>query len=119
MKEKNKSGNIIEYLFDKDYENKACVHCKSPMPAFASINNAIIICQKCAEMHKTFGYNISYVRELKDDWDPYLLSFFEIGGNSRFIRFLKKYELDDIPIENIFYTKISEYYRLSVNKNII
>ena len=119
MKENNKSNNIIQYLFDKDFENKTCVHCKSPMPTFASINNAIIICQQCAERHKELGYNISYVRELKDDWDPYLLSFFEMGGNSRFIRFVKKYELDDMPIENLFYTKISEYYRLLVNQNNI
>ena len=119
MKENNKSGNIIEYLYDKDLENKTCVHCKSPMPTFASINNAIIICQECAEKHKTLGYNISYLRELKDNWDPYLLSFFEMGGNSRFIRFSKKYELDDMSIEDKFHTKISEYYRLLVNQNII
>jgi hypothetical protein len=42
-----------------------------------------------------------------------------MGGNSRFIRFSKKYELDKMPIENIFYTKISEYYRLLVNQNTI
>ena len=56
-----------------------------------------------------------FFRELKDGWDPYLLSFFEMGGNSRFIRFSRKYELDDMPIEDIFRTKISEYYRLLVN----
>ena len=115
MIESDKSLNAIQHLFDKDLENKTCVHCKSPMPTFASINNAIIICQQCAEKHKTLGYNISYVRELKDGWDPYLLSFFEMGGNSRFIRFSRKYELDDMPIEDIFRTKISEYYRLLVN----
>jgi len=116
MNENDKPLNIIQHLFEKDYENKTCVHCKSPMPTFASINNAIIICQQCAEKHKTLGYNISYVRELKDEWDPYLLSFFEMGGNSRFIRFSKKYELDDMPIEDKFRTNILEYYRLLVNK---
>ena len=115
MIENDKYLNVIQHLFYKDYENKTCVHCKSPMPTFVSINNAIIICQKCAEKHKTLGYNISYVRELKDGWDPYLLSFFEMGGNSRFIRFSRKYELDDMPIEDIFRTKISEYYRLLGN----
>ena len=119
MIENDKPLNVIQHLFDKDYENKTCVHCKSPMPTFASINNAIIICQQCAEKHKELGYNISYVRELKDDWDPYLLSFFEMGGNSRFIRFSRKYELDDMPIEEKFHTKILEYYRLLVNQNII
>lgn len=116
MKENNNSDEIILSLFEKDYENKTCVHCKSPMPTFTSINNAIIICQQCAEKHKALGYNISYVRELKDEWDPYLLSFFEMGGNSRFIRFSKKYELDDMPIEDKFRTNILEYYRLLVNQ---
>ena len=116
MIENDKPLNVIQHLFDKDYENKTCVHCKSPMPTFASINNAIIICQQCAEKHKTLGYNISYVRELKDEWDPYLLSFFEMGGNSRFIRFSRKYELDDMPIEDKFRTNILEYYRLLVNQ---
>ena len=119
IEENNNSSKIIQHLFDKDLENKTCVHCKSPMPTFASINNAIIICQECAEKHRALGFNISYVRELKDDWDPYLLSFLEMGGNSRFIRFSKKYGLDDISIEDKFYTKISEYYRLLVNIHII
>ena len=111
----NDSINIMRYLFDKDYENKVCVECKSPMPSFVSINNSIIICEKCAEIHKKLGFNISYVRELRDEWDPYLLAFLERGGNSRYIRLSKKYELDDIPIEEKFKTKILEYYRLLVS----
>ena len=111
----NDSISIMKYLFDKDYENKVCVECKSPMPSFVSINNSIIICEKCAEIHKKLGFNISYVREIRDEWDPYLLSFLERGGNSRYIRLSKKYELDDIPIEQKFKTKILEYYRLLVS----
>ena len=70
MKEKIESSDnikIMKYLFDKDYENKVCVECKTPMPSFVSINNSIIICGKCAERHKKLGFNISYVRELRDD----------------------------------------------------
>ena len=111
----NDSISIMKYLFDKDYENKVCVECKSPMPSFVSINNSIIICEKCAEIHKKLGFNISYVREIRDEWDPYLLAFLERGGNSRYIRLSKKYELDDIPIEEKFKTKILEYYRLLVS----
>ena len=122
MKETNEindSISIMRYLFDKDYENKVCVECKTPMPSFVSINNSIIICEKCAEIHKKLGFNISYVREIRDEWDPYLLSFLERGGNSRYIRLSKKYELDDIPIEEKFKTKILEYYRLLVSNNKI
>lgn len=116
--EENKEDNsdFVQNLFNRDYENKICVHCKAAMPSFVSINNAIIICEECAEEHKKLGFNISYVRELKDKWDPYLSCFLERGGNSRFIRFSKKYDLDDMPIEKKFRTSILQYYRLLVNK---
>ena len=118
VKESKNSDNIMKYLFDKDYENKICVECKSSMPSFVSINNSIIICGICAEKHRELGFNISYIRGIKDEWDPYLLSYLERGGNSRFIRLSKKYELDDLPIEQKFNTKILEYYRLLVRKII-
>ena len=62
------------------------------------------------------GYNISYIRHIASDWDAYLYSFMERGGNSRFIRLSKQYNLDDMPIEQKFTTRILEYYRLLVSK---
>ena len=108
--------NVIKYLLEKDYENKICVECKSPMPTHVSINNAIILCGVCAEKHKQLGYNISYIRELKDEWDQYLLNFLERGGNSKYIRFCNQYELNQMPIEEKLKTKIMDYYRLLVSK---
>jgi hypothetical protein len=106
---------IMHKLFDKDYENKVCVECKSPMPSFVSINNAILLCNQCADRHMKLGYNISYVRHLTSDWDAYLFSYLQRGGNSRFIRLSKKYGLDEMPIEQKYFTRISEYYRLLVS----
>ena len=110
--------NVVQYLFDKDYENKLCVDCKSPMPSFVSINNAILLCSTCAKMHEEFGYNISYIRETKDEWDNYLLAYLERGGNSRYIRFANEFRLTDLPLEEKLKTKIMEYYRLLVSKYI-
>ena len=110
------SMNIMKYLYDKDYENKLCVECKTPLPNFVSINNSIIICGQCAEKHNQLGFNISYIRGIKDDWDPYLLSYLERGGNSRFLRFSKKYEFNEMPIEQKFTTRALEYYRQLVRK---
>ena len=110
---------IYQKILEMDYENKVCVECKCPMPSFVSINNAIILCDKCAERHQRLGYNVSYVRNITSDWDPYLFSFLERGGNSRFIRLSKKFQLDDMPIEQKFNTRIVEYYRLLVSKKII
>ena len=111
---------VMRRLFEKDYENKVCVECKCPMPSFVSINNAIILCKQCADRHMKLGYNVSYVRHLTSDWDAYLFSFLQRGGNSRFIRLSKKYGLDDMPIEEKYLTRVVEYYRLLVRfKNII
>ena len=107
---------IYQKILEMDYENKVCVECKCPMPSFVSINNAIILCDRCAERHQRLGYNVSYVRNITSDWDPYLFSFLERGGNSRFIRLSKKFQLDDMPIEQKFNTRIVEYYRLLVSK---
>ena len=111
---------IYQKILEMDYENKVCVECKCPMPSFVSINNAIILFDRCAERHQRLGYNVSYIRNITSDWDPYLFSFLERGGNSRFIRLSKKFQLDDMPIELKFNTRIVEYYRLLVSKtNII
>jgi hypothetical protein len=106
---------VMHKLFEKDYENKVCVECKSPMPSYVSINNAILLCDQCAEHHMKLGFNVSYVRHLASEWDPYLFSYLERGGNSRFIRLSKTYGLDDIPIEQKYKTRIVEYYRLLVS----
>ena len=45
----------------------------------------------------------------------YLLSYLDRGGNSRFIRLSKRYNLDEMPIEQKFNTRILEYYRLLVS----
>ena len=118
MDENYQPIEIMHKLFNKDYENKVCVECKAPMPSFVSINNAILLCNQCAERHMKLGYNVSYIRHISSDWDPYLFSFLERGGNSRFIRLSKKYELDNMPIEQKFNTRILEYYRLLVSYNL-
>ena len=119
MKESPDSNNILQFLFDKDYENKLCVECKAPMPSLVSINNAVLLCENCCKKHSDLGYNISYVRKLKDEWDQYLTAYLERGGNSRYIRFCQQYDLTNMPIEQKLKTKIMEYYRLLVSKYFI
>jgi hypothetical protein len=112
-------NNVIKYLLEKDYENKICVECKSPMPTHVSINNSVLLCTNCAEKHKQLGYNISYIRELNDDWDQYLLNFLERGGNSRYIRLCNQYDLNQMPIEEKLKTKILDYYRLLIKTEVL
>lgn len=105
----------INDIYDLDYENKICLDCKAAMPKYVSINNAIIICQSCALKHKALGFNISYIRDIKSEWDPYLIAFIHRGGNARFIRFTHEYEIELFPIEYKYITKAAEYYRLLVS----
>lgn len=102
------------YLYSLDFENNLCVDCKSAMPQYVSINNAVIICHQCAMKHKSLGYNISYVRDIKSEWDPYLLSYILRGGNGRFIRLIRDFDIESLEIEYKYITKAAEYYRLLV-----
>ena len=121
MEESEKFGfiEVTRKLFEKDYENKVCVECKCPMPSYVSINNAILLCNQCAERHMKLGYNVSYIRHIASDWDPYLYAYLDRGGNSRFIRLSKKYDLDNMPIEQKFNTRILEYYRLLIKSEVL
>ena len=117
--EKFKPIVVTRKLIEKDYENKVCVECKCPMPSFVSINNAILLCNQCAERHMKLGYNVSYIRHITDDWDAYLYTYLDRGGNSRFIRLSKKYDLDNMPIEQKYNTRILEYYRLLIKSEVL
>ena len=117
--EKFKPIVVTRKLIEKDYENKVCVECKCPMPSFVSINNAILLCNQCAERHMKLGYNVSYIRHITDDWDAYLYTYLDRGGNSRFIRLSKKYDLDNMPIEQKYNTRLLEYYRRLIKSEVL
>ena len=119
MESTNPKENIEQYLYERDYENKVCLECKSPKPEYASINNSILICSKCKDSHIKLGYNISYIRRINDEWDPYILNYLERGGNSRFIRLSKKYNLDNLSIEEKYTSRICEYYRLLLKSEVL
>ena len=111
--------NIQIYLYERDYENKVCLECKTPKPEYVSINNSILLCSECSKRHKNLGYNISYIRKISEEWDPYILNYLERGGNSRFIRLSKKYNLDNYSIEEKYSFRIVEYYRLLLKSEVL
>ena len=88
-----------------DYENKLCCDCRGVYPTYISINHGILICHNCAQKHAELGYNISYVRNIDDEWDQYLFAFILRGGNSRFIRFAKQYRIINFPISTSYLEK--------------
>lgn len=108
----NEKAIDVYYFYEKDYENKLCVDCRGPLPDYVSINNAVIICKTCAIEHEKLGHSISYIREIKDGWDNYLLGFMERGGNGRFLRYTNNKKIAELPISLKYSTRFCQYYRL-------
>lgn len=117
MEEESKPD--LALFYNLDYENKTCLDCRGALPRFISINNAIILCKSCAQLHKELGFNVSFIREVDDEWDPYLLSFIQRGGNGRFIRFSDDFKLNELPIHVKYKTKAAEYYRKLILSEVL
>ena len=94
--------------------NDKCIDCNADNPTFASINNAVFLCENCANIHKRLGTNISIIKSLtKDEFTPEEISILKIGGNKRFNDFVKEYGIkEDQNKEFKYHLKLAEYYRL-------
>ncbi|KAK9974816.1 hypothetical protein ABG768_022889 [Culter alburnus] len=66
--------------------NRFCADCNSSMPEWASINLCVLLCEKCAGVHRSLGQNVSKVRSLKLDervWTDDLIRVFLLLGNGK------------------------------------
>ena len=93
--------------------NTLCFDCGSENPKWASINNGILLCLKCAGVHRGFGLQISTIRSLQvDSWSEKQVKYLSQGGNKRFKDFLFEYNIEpSSSIELKYKSKASEYYR--------
>jgi hypothetical protein len=94
--------------------NNKCIDCNAENPTFASTNNAVFLCENCANIHKRLGTNISIIKSLtKDEFTQEEISILKIGGNKRFNDFVKEYGIkEDQNKEFKYHLKLAEYYRL-------
>ena len=108
-------------LCNKDDKNGFCVDCGAKSMDYASINNGVIICSKCAEEHEKLGYQISFLHKLSNKWDDYLFNYMNAGGNSRFLQFCKDYKLLDknLNIINKYKSKGCCYYREIIHSEVM
>ena len=94
--------------------NQNCNDCGKINPHWCSITNAVLLCPSCARNHKKFNINISKIKSLEvDDWTKEEIYRLKIGGNERFTKLIKSY---NIPLtkdnkEYKYYTKAAQYYR--------
>ena len=93
--------------------NTLCFDCGTENPKWASINNGILLCLKCAGIHRGFGLQISTIRSLQvDSWTEKQVKYLSQGGNLRFKNFLADYKIEpSSSIELKYKSKATEYYR--------
>ena len=117
MKEiKLKNKNLIYKI---DEENYNCVDCGTPQSNYISINNGVTLCDNCAEIHKKFGQNISFLLNINDELDEYLFNFIVFGSNTKFKRFLEKENVDkNLNPKRKYKTNAVVFYRKSLKNKV-
>ena len=104
--------NFKQTIFSLESKNKLCNDCGDGISKYASINNGITLCELCAQIHKNFGNQISYIRSLDEAFDDYLISFFIYGGNRKFRKTLKQMGVNlDVKKGQLYRTYGVDFYR--------
>lgn len=106
---------VTEATFAKlqaDKKNYNCIDCNAVGAQWASVNNAIFICLKCAGTHRGMGVQVSFVRSITlDGWSAKQLKMMTLGGNQRISDHFAKYDIMDMPARERYKTNAAEYYR--------
>ena len=104
--------NFKETLFSLDKKNSSCNDCGDSDVKYVSVNNGITLCELCAQIHRNFGYEISFIRSIEDQFDDYLVGFFIYGGNKKFRKKMRNMGVDlDQKKGNLYRTFGADYYR--------
>ena len=104
--------NFKQTLFSLDKKNSSCNDCGDADVKYVSVNNGITLCELCAQIHKNFGYEISFIRSIEDQFDDYLVGFFIYGGNKKFRKKMRNMGVDlDLKKGNLYRTFGADYYR--------
>ena len=100
--------------------NTTCFDCGDENPKWASLNNGIILCLKCAGIHRSFGLQISTIRSVQiDSWNDKQIKYISQGGNIKFKNFLAEYKIEPTSSVDLKYkSKAAEYYRYLLRNEV-
>ena len=118
-KEESKKPDKTNIIYSIDEQNKLCVDCGSENPTKVSINNGVLICESCSKEHELLGSSVSFLKNINDDYDEFLISFIVMGSNTKFKRFLSKENVDtSLPIKIKYKTAAVFYYRQNLKAKV-
>jgi len=97
-------------------DNKICADCNIQSSLYFSVNNGVFLCYTCAEFHYSFGKQISFLKNLDDVFDEYLILYLIRGGNKKFKLYLKEMDMYHYSAQpmKIYFSKAMDYYRKNV-----
>lgn len=98
--------------------NQKCFDCGQPNPQWASINNGVFLCLRCAGVHKHLCSDISLVRSIQlETWNDKYMMFLKKGGNAQYKAALEEYNLHTTnSLEQKYRTKAADYYRKTLRQ---
>ncbi len=108
----NSSGPSISDIL-KEEGNSECVDCGAAEIKWVSLNNGVFLCDKCAEIHRTFGMDVSLILSLQlPTWSANQLLYLKKGGNKRYKKNLAEYNIESSASIDVKYkSKAASYYR--------
>lgn len=87
----------------------------APNPEFTSINNGVLLCKDCSNIHKNLGEQFSILKSLSDtDWKYPTYLYLKLGGNANFNGFLVPYKLDHENAPLKYKSNAAQFYRRRV-----
>ena len=108
----NSSGSNISDIL-KEEGNSECVDCGAAEVKWISLNNGVFLCDKCAEIHRTFGMSVSQILSLQlPTWSEDQLLYLKKGGNKNYKKNLTEYNIaPSASIDVKYKSKAASYYR--------
>lgn len=87
FQENKKNLEALKVILSRT-ENRICADCQdssaASRPTWASINNGVFICMRCAGIHRGLGVHVSKVRSCTlDTWLPEQVKYMDRLGNQR------------------------------------